>query len=910
MKRTADGARAGAVQAAQQQQQPINGNAGSDGNPKATKLAKTESATSATSSSTSSGDGGSASAQPGFWSDLPEDMQLATVQFQKRALKARFAAAQEEKKDLQRQLEKQTRQNERSSAMADAVATAWSALVDDLDRLAGTAAASVFQAENSAKQKLQAGAQDSDATMQDATREAVSSRAARAARGFVSRLFGEAGGEDAAAAEHDDDPFGGLRREDFDRELTQKMGDTKRTVELLVELLCDQAVERAQIATEVRAVLDAVTDAAEEELDGAAAGESSAASHTTAAAAPSSVKNSGDFPAMVGSGELEDGEIAPAHPPAAAASFASAAPVEQKLPVALKGLATELERLTEENDNLRKQLDSVHVEKRGIQKIFNAQRDKVQHAQEAAREAVEKAAALGDEVAQQRLALSRTRNDLEDAQAELQKRPVLSAADGDQKQDAGAAANSAAAAAPAQGQPDAALLEKVEAMKEMYESEKQISEQRERAKHRLQSECDSLQQENDRLRNPRKEDFERFDFVRSLQDRGSRYKALYEKAVAQKEQQVAQYRDDLHPFARKISEAWFAGESTAFRGVETRLRESNERLAQEQRAATKLRRDLDVLKSERRLGETLKAQRKLYEQLHALVQKHSAEHSHLRILAKERSAEGKDSADASIAEANELNEALAAEIDEVSEALEQSSSTNTQLLLQLNDKESTIARHVADALKTTQMESGLRDEAARMQRTLDSAKKAHSEQEQLIAELKVQLKNHAERERALQGAADAAARQARTAAEGHQKADAAAQELSAEVGRLRERIEQDAETQRSIRQERTRALQEKDHANEELLRLKKTADRYKHQAEAVKSGDTDLLSAQVSDLRRKVTCSLCNDREKDTVIARCFHVFCRTCVEKNLQNRNRKCPSCKKGFDQNDVQHLWLDYES
>lgn len=42
------------------------------------------------------------------------------------------------------------------------------------------------------------------------------------------------------------------------------------------------------------------------------------------------------------------------------------------------------------------------------------------------------------------------------------------------------------------------------------------------------------------------------------------------------------------------------------------------------------------------------------------------------------------------------------------------------------------------------------------------------------------------------------------------------------------------------------------------------------------------LSAQ-----KMMRCPVCNDNMKDTVITRCFHVFCGPCVKSRLQLRNR-----------------------
>ena len=55
-----------------------------------------------------------------------------------------------------------------------------------------------------------------------------------------------------------------------------------------------------------------------------------------------------------------------------------------------------------------------------------------------------------------------------------------------------------------------------------------------------------------------------------------------------------------------------------------------------------------------------------------------------------------------------------------------------------------------------------------------------------------------------------------------------------------------------------------------------------------------------------VKCPLCKVNEKDAVISKCGHAFCRVCIDKRLELRNRKCPACSKMFDYQAVRELYL----
>ena len=51
---------------------------------------------------------------------------------------------------------------------------------------------------------------------------------------------------------------------------------------------------------------------------------------------------------------------------------------------------------------------------------------------------------------------------------------------------------------------------------------------------------------------------------------------------------------------------------------------------------------------------------------------------------------------------------------------------------------------------------------------------------------------------------------------------------------------------------------------------------------------------------------VCHDRRKEVVITKCFHLFCRPCIAKNLEIRHRKCPGCGVAFGQADVHSVFL----
>jgi E3 ubiquitin-protein ligase BRE1 len=56
----------------------------------------------------------------------------------------------------------------------------------------------------------------------------------------------------------------------------------------------------------------------------------------------------------------------------------------------------------------------------------------------------------------------------------------------------------------------------------------------------------------------------------------------------------------------------------------------------------------------------------------------------------------------------------------------------------------------------------------------------------------------------------------------------------------------------------------------------------------------------------KLNCPCCSTRKKDTVLTKCFHVFCSECIRSRYDSRLRKCPKCGAAFGANDFHKIYL----
>ncbi|KAJ7747309.1 BRE1 E3 ubiquitin ligase-domain-containing protein [Mycena metata] len=67
------------------------------------------------------------------------------------------------------------------------------------------------------------------------------------------------------------------------------------------------------------------------------------------------------------------------------------------------------------------------------------------------------------------------------------------------------------------------------------------------------------------------------------------------------------------------------------------------------------------------------------------------------------------------------------------------------------------------------------------------------------------------------------------------------------------------------------------------------------------------LEAELKKTMSVLKCTACKGAEfRDTVLTKCMHTFCRSCVDARLTTRQRKCPACGQSFAVADVQTIYL----
>jgi late competence protein required for DNA uptake (superfamily II DNA/RNA helicase) len=68
--------------------------------------------------------------------------------------------------------------------------------------------------------------------------------------------------------------------------------------------------------------------------------------------------------------------------------------------------------------------------------------------------------------------------------------------------------------------------------------------------------------------------------------------------------------------------------------------------------------------------------------------------------------------------------------------------------------------------------------------------------------------------------------------------------------------------------------------------------------------DVDLWKSRFEKLFNKLACATCKGDKLKECFLPCFHMFCRDCLEMNIETRKRRCPLCRLHFDRKDIKNI------
>jgi len=249
-------------------------------------------------------------------------------------------------------------------------------------------------------------------------------------------------------------------------------------------------------------------------------------------------------------------------------------------------------------------------------------------------------------------------------------------------------------------------------------------------------------------------------------------------------------------------------------------------------------------------------------------------------------------------------EALIMEIDSMGKAYENMQEQNTRLIKQISDKEDNHAHLMAENIKA--------------QQTIRLSKEAQLAMEDKLSRNEEKLKAQSELMQKIEEKSTLLQKQLSKVTEDLQFCNF---ELEKHKRFVRENSAHSLELKTQLDHLGILNVELKKKADDSIFALEREIDKakrldeekqlLKRKLEKASSNASSNSSTAEEELRlvnQKLRCSICNDRQKNTVIAKCFHVFCKECIYSNIDTRKRRCPGCKRPFSESDVHPIYLDY--
>nr|CDS31993.1 E3 ubiquitin protein ligase Bre1 [Hymenolepis microstoma] len=222
-----------------------------------------------------------------------------------------------------------------------------------------------------------------------------------------------------------------------------------------------------------------------------------------------------------------------------------------------------------------------------------------------------------------------------------------------------------------------------------------------------------------------------------------------------------------------------------------------------------------------------------------------------------------------VSTAKQQEDVMLKEMEVTGQAFEDVQEQNTRLVKNLREKEDAYLNHMAECIKTNQLErlllanlETLEKEASSRQQSQEAYKRKSVECQQREEDLRVTVQKYL-----------AQLNEAQTSV---QEKASAYEQVSFRHQRLQEEY-----TTLKRKYERLRKIEQSHNADEVLL-------------------------AEIQDYKEQLACPTCKTHKKDAILTKCFHVFCLNCLKTRYETRNRKCPKCNATFGANDYHRIYL----
>lgn len=269
----------------------------------------------------------------------------------------------------------------------------------------------------------------------------------------------------------------------------------------------------------------------------------------------------------------------------------------------------------------------------------------------------------------------------------------------------------------------------------------------------------------------------------------------------------------------------------------------------------------------------------------------------------------KASLDASQAEAEDLIQ----EVEALSSDMQGTAGREAALLGQLRDKEQEVAKASTEYMRYSQIMTTSKQQLAAADKLQEASAAKLAALNQVLAARSSAI---VALEQKVQDAAQVVRAATAETKQWQARADAVESSRSKLEAQLRQAdtrataaVAESLDAKRSaeeVQHDLRRAQEELKACQRRLSQALVTADDNSDKKLRKRGTPSDVLKLQVKELRNRITCSVCHDRWKDCVISKCFHTFCRPCIDERVRTRQRKCPGCGEKFGADDVHKIHL----
>ncbi|TKY66301.1 E3 ubiquitin-protein ligase BRE 1 [Spatholobus suberectus] len=253
---------------------------------------------------------------------------------------------------------------------------------------------------------------------------------------------------------------------------------------------------------------------------------------------------------------------------------------------------------------------------------------------------------------------------------------------------------------------------------------------------------------------------------------------------------------------------------------------------------------------------------------------------------------------------NKQNENYLSEIESIGQAYDDMQTQNQHLLQQITERDDYNIKLVLEGVRARQKQDSLLMEKRVIEQEIQQANTSLNLYDVKAARIEDQLKFCSDQlqrlaEDKLQSSVTLENTQRRLSDIRRQS-----QQVRDTVVEMQSKIGSNRVTRMELQVELEKERFAKKRVEEDLEVARRKFSRLKEQNEG--SSVTEKLQQELEEYREIIKCSICQDRAKEVVITKCYHLFCYSCIQKVAGSRHRKCPRCATSFGANDVKSVYL----